>query len=69
MANQLLITKETGDYFGFTLTINSVVQNKVINMRNDVFAIGNICHFKTATGANIIKTQKVGRSNVDETSK
>lgn len=59
MANTLTIRKETGDYFGFELSINGVAQDKVINMRNDVFAIGNICHFKTSTGANIIKSQNV----------
>ena len=59
MANSLLIEKETGGYFGFTLTINSVVQDKVRNMRNDAFAIDNVVHFKTATGANIVKQQNI----------
>lgn len=59
MANSLLIEKETGGYFGFTLTIDSIVQDKVRNMRNDAFAIDNLVHFKTANGANIVKKQNI----------
>lgn len=64
MANTLLIEKETGGYFGFTLTINGNAQPKVRNMRNDAFAIGDICHFKTAGGANIIKTQNIAVTDI-----
>jgi hypothetical protein len=53
----LLIKKETGGYFSFVVDGNTA--NKVTNMRNDVLAVGNICHFKTANGANIIKTQNI----------
>jgi hypothetical protein len=59
MANSLLIEKETGDYFGFTLTVNGVVQNKIRNMRNDAIAVGNIVNFKTSNGANVILKQNI----------
>jgi len=59
MANLLLIEKETGGYFGFTLTIDGEVQDKIRNMRNDALAIADICHFKTANGANIVKVQNI----------
>jgi hypothetical protein len=58
----LLITKETGGYFSFVVDGNTA--EKVTNMRNDVFAIGNILHFKTATGANIIKTQNINVTDI-----
>ena len=53
----LLIEKETGGYFSFVVDGN--ITEKVTNMRNDVLAIGNVCDFKTANGANIIKTQQI----------
>jgi len=59
MANTLLITKETGEYFGFTLSIDGVAQPKIRNMRNDAFTVDNICHFKTANGANIVQKQNI----------
>jgi hypothetical protein len=59
MANSLLIEKETGGYFGFTLTIDGVVQEKIRNLANDALAIGNICHFKTSNGANLVKVQNI----------
>ena len=59
MANQLLIEKENGGYFGFTLTIEGIAQDKIRNMANDALAIGNICHFKTQNGANLVKVQNI----------
>lgn len=53
----LLIEKETGGYFSFVVDGN--ITEKVTNMRNDVLAIGNVCDFKTANGANIIKIQQI----------
>jgi len=53
----LLITKETGGYFSFI--VDGDVTTKVTNMRNDVLAIGTVCNFKTANGANIIKKQNI----------
>ena len=59
MANSLLIEKETGGYFGFTLTIDGIGQDKIRNMSNDALGIGNICHFKTSNGANLVKVQNI----------
>jgi hypothetical protein len=53
----LLITKETGGYFSFV--VDADASTKVINMRNDVLAVGNVCNFKTANGANVIKKQNI----------
>lgn len=59
MVNSLLIEKETGGYFGFTLTIDGIGQDKIRNMANDALGIGNICHFKTQNGANLVKVQNI----------
>jgi hypothetical protein len=53
----LLITKEAGGYFSFV--VNGNTAGKVTNMRNDVLVFGTKCHFKTANGANIVKTQNI----------
>jgi len=57
MANTLLITKETGGYFTFLLTKNGVPQLPIQSIRNDLLVYGEQCHFKTGSGANIIKEQ------------
>ena len=55
MANSLLIEKQTGGYFKFTL--NGDTANAVTSIQNDLLAVGNQLHFKTGNGANIIKEQ------------
>ena len=62
MANLLTITKEPNDYFTFVL--NGDVANAIRNTRNDLLTIGNIAHFKTSQGANLIKEQNVTFGNV-----
>lgn len=59
MANQLTITKQTGGYFKFKLSINGIVQPTVESIRNDLLTVGNELHFKTSNGANIIKKQNI----------
>jgi hypothetical protein len=55
MANQLLIEKQTGGYFKFTLNNDSA--NAITSIQNDLLAVGSQLHFKTGNGANIIKEQ------------
>ena len=55
MANLLLIEKQPGGYFKFTLNGDSA--NAVTSIQNDLLAVGNQLHFKTGNGANIIKEQ------------
>lgn len=55
MANSLLIEKQTGGYFKFTL--NGDTANAITSIQNDLLAVGNQLHFKTGNGANIIKEQ------------
>jgi len=62
MANTLLITKETGNYFSFVLNGNTA--NKVTSIKNDLLAVGEQLHFKTANGANIIKEQFIYPANL-----
>jgi hypothetical protein len=53
--NTLLIEKQTGGYFKFTL--NGDTANAITSIQNDLLAVGNQLHFKTGNGANIIKEQ------------
>lgn len=62
MANLLTITKETDGYFTFVLNGDSA--NAIKNTRNDLLTVGNLAHFKTANGANLIKEQDVLFSNI-----
>jgi len=62
MANLLTITKETDGYF--TLVLNGDSANAIKNIRNDLLTVGNLAHFKTANGANLIKEQDVIYSNI-----
>jgi len=62
MANLLTITKGADGYFTFVL--NSDSANAIKNTRNDLLTIGNLAHFKTANGANLIKEQDVIYSNI-----
>ena len=57
MANSLLIEKQTGGYFKFTL--NEDTNNAITSIQNDLLAVGNELHFKTGNGANIIKEQLI----------
>ncbi|MFM9825847.1 hypothetical protein [Flavobacterium sp.] len=59
MANTLLIEKETGGYYGFTLTIDGVVQDKIRNMFNDAFGKNNLVTINNSTGANLVKKQNI----------
>lgn len=62
MANLLTITKEDNETFSFV--VNGITGEEVLNNRNDLFTFGNECHFKTATGANIIKQQQITYNNI-----
>lgn len=62
MANLLTIEKEPNDYFTFTL--NGDTANSIKNTRNDLLTIGDLCHFKTSQGANLIKEQNILFGNV-----
>lgn len=62
MANLLTITKEADGYFTFVLNGDSA--NAIKNIRNDLLTVGNLAHFKTANGANLIKEQDVIYSNI-----
>jgi hypothetical protein len=65
MANTLLIEKETGGYFGFTLTTDDgVVQDKIRNMFNDAFCKGDLVTILSSTGANLIKKQNISVFNI-----
>lgn len=55
MSNSLIITKETGNYFSLALNSEPIVRSE----QNRLTTVGDECHFKTATGANIIKEQSV----------
>ncbi len=55
MANLLVIEKQTGGYFKFTL--NGDTATAVTSIKNDLLAVGTQLHFKTGNGANIIKEQ------------
>jgi hypothetical protein len=57
MANLLLIEKQSGGYFKFTL--NGDTDNAITSIQNDLLAVGNQLHFKTGNGANIIKEQLI----------
>lgn len=62
MANLLTITKERLGYFSFVLNGDPLTEIK--NTRNALTTIGDICHWKTANGANLIKEQDVIYYNV-----
>lgn len=53
--NTLVIEKQTGGYFKFTL--NGDTANAITSIQNDLLAVGTQLHFKTGNGANIIKEQ------------
>lgn len=56
---RLVITKETGNFFKFELDGGEPIRND----QNRLLTVGNICHFKTGNGANIIQQQNI---NYDE---
>lgn len=60
--NLLTITKEANGYFTFVL--NGDTANAIKNTRNDLTTVGDLCHFKTSNGANLISQQNVIYSNV-----
>lgn len=60
--NTLLIEKQTGGYFKFTL--NEDTANAITSIQNDLLAVGNQLHFKTGNGANIIKEQFIYPADV-----
>lgn len=62
MANTLLIEKQNGGYFKFTL--NEDTSNAITSIQNDLLAVGNELHFKTGNGANIIKEQSIYPADV-----
>ena len=59
MANQLTITKESGGYFRFDLIIDEVAQPAIRSIKNNLLSDGDELHFKTSTGANIVKKQGI----------
>lgn len=62
MANFVTITKEPNDYFTFVL--NGDVATQIKNTRNDLLTFGDLAHFKTSNGANLIKEQNIPYGNV-----
>lgn len=64
MANLLKITKQTGGYFLFELTVNGEAQTPFSSIRNDLMTSGDELHFKTSNGANIIKKQNINPTDL-----
>lgn len=62
MANLLTIEKLDNDLFSFI--VNGDTLSEVQNLRNDLLVVGELCHFKTANGANIIKEQNINFANI-----
>lgn len=62
MANFLTIEKILYGYYNFV--VNGDVANLVKNDRNDLTIVGNICNFKTASGASIVKKQDIPYGNI-----
>jgi len=62
MDNFVTITKEPNDYFTFML--NGDVATQIKNTRNDLLTFGDLAHFKTSNGANLIKEQNIPYGNV-----
>jgi len=56
----LLITKQTGNFF--TLQLDS--EPEISSEQNRLTTVGDICHFKTVSGANIIKNQNISYVDV-----
>jgi hypothetical protein len=59
---QLTLTKQTGGYWSFV--VDGDFDNEILNTRNDLLVVGEQCHFKTANGANIVKTQEITPTDV-----
>jgi len=62
MANLLTIEKRANGYFRFVL--NGDTANFVDNIMNWLTIVANKCHFKTRTGANVIKEQDIVFGNI-----
>jgi len=62
MANLLTITKKSFGYYDFV--VNGDTVNIVTNDRNDMTGVGDLCHFKTFSGASIIRQQNITFGNV-----
>lgn len=62
MANFLIVEKLDNDVFSFEL--NGDTANKILNVRNDLLTIGNLTHWKTSQGANLVKEQNIPFGNV-----
>ena len=56
----LLITKQTGNFFDLQLDGGDIISSEI----NRLTTVGDFCHFKTLSGANIIKDQNVLYSDV-----
>ena len=56
----LLITKNSGNFF--SLQLNS--ETPIISEQNRLTTVGSFCHFKTVSGANIIKDQNILYSDI-----
>jgi hypothetical protein len=56
----LLITKQTGNFF--SLQLND--ETPIISEQNRLTTVGSFCHFKTVSGANIIKDQNILYSDI-----
>lgn len=57
---RLIITKETGNFFKFELDGGEPIRSD----QNRLLTVGNICHFKTGNGANIIQQQNISYDEV-----
>jgi len=56
----LTITKQTGNFFDLQLDGGDIISSEI----NRLTTVGDFCHFKTLSGANIIKDQNVLYSDV-----
>jgi len=62
MANLLTITKKPHGFYDFV--VNENLADIVTNDMNRFMGVGYFCHFKTVTGANVIKEQNITFGNI-----
>lgn len=62
MANLLTITKKPHGFYDFV--VNENLADIVTNDMNRFMGVGDFCHFKTVSGANVIKEQNITFGNI-----
>jgi len=62
MANLLTITKKPHGFYDFV--VNEKLTDIVTNDMNRFMGVGDLCHFKTVSGANVIKEQNIAFGNI-----